>query len=225
MMWQSVWKNHRMESTVGLGIVNSFQLVFLLCSLPIAIPIILLWIFCFQVQGGLCTDGSLWSHPYISSADLLFSSNLFCTIAWGIAASFGGVFSFDFSVLTKVGVGTSFTLGGIGHDDLATNKFVEAGTVFGHGVSSLVGGAVNVTVVVALGCCCAVGGLLQLGWMGFLPPGTSLLWGWGFLELWIGSDCTLSMVLGLAWEQWLLASSLMLCWSHCSGNHFWFCAN
>ena len=76
-----------------------------------------------------------------------------------IAASLGGVFPSDFSILTKVGVGTSFTLGGIGHDALATNTFVEVGTVFGHGVLSLVGRAVNAAVVVALGCCCAVGGL------------------------------------------------------------------
>ena len=40
----------------------------------------------------------------------------------------------------KGGFETSFTLGVIGHDALATNKLVEAGIVFGHGVSSLVGG-------------------------------------------------------------------------------------
>ena len=67
-----------------------------------------------------------------------------------------------FSFLTKVGVGTSFTLGGIGHDALATNKLVEACTVFGHGVSSLVGGAVDVAAVVALGCC-AMGDCCNLG--------------------------------------------------------------
>ena len=49
-----------------------------------------------------------------------------------------------------MGVGTSSILGGIGHDALATNKLVEAGIVFGQGMSSLVGGAV--VVVVALGC-------------------------------------------------------------------------
>ena len=38
-------------------------------------------------------------------------------------------------------------------------NFVEAGTVFSHGVSSLVSGAVNVAVNVALYCCCAIGGL------------------------------------------------------------------
>ena len=81
--------------------------------------------------------GHCGPHPHISSA------NLFCTITLGVAASFGGVFSSDFSILMKVVVGTSFTLGGIGHDTLATNKFVEARTVFGHGMSSLVGGAVN----------------------------------------------------------------------------------
>ena len=93
-------------------------------------------------------------------------SGLIWTITWtitqGIAASFGGAFSSDFSILIKVGVRTSFTWG-TGHDDLATNKFVEARTVFGHGVSSLVSRAVNVAVVVALGCCCPIGRLLQLG--------------------------------------------------------------
>ena len=58
--------------------------------------------------------------------------------------------------LDKGGVGTSSILGGIGHDALATNKFVKTGIVFGHGVSSLVVGAVNVVAVVG---CCAIGGL------------------------------------------------------------------
>ena len=81
-----------------------------------------------------------------------------------------------------MGVGTSFTLGGIGHDALATNKLVEASMVFGHGLSSLVGGAVNVVADVALG-------------MGFLPPGT-FLWDWGFLEFSFGPDCIPPKVLG-----------------------------
>ena len=68
---------------------------------------------------------------------------------WGIAAIFGGVLSFVFSVLMNVVVEVS--LGGIGHDALATNKLVEAGMVFGNGVYSLVCEAV--AVVVALGCC------------------------------------------------------------------------
>ena len=92
------------------------------------------------------------------SAGLLFWF-LFSIMAWAIAACFGGVFSV-FSVLTKVGVGTPFTLGGIGHDTLATNRFVEASVVFGHGLSSLVIEAENVVAVVG---CCAIGRLVQLG--------------------------------------------------------------
>ena len=84
-------------------------------------------------------------------------------MAQGIAACFGGVFSSAFSVLTEVGVGTSFTLGGNGHDALATNNLVKAGIVFGHGVSSLVSGAVDVAMGVALGCCCATGDCCNWG--------------------------------------------------------------
>ena len=56
-------------------------------------------------------------------------------ITGGIAANLGGVLSSAFSVLMNVSVEVS--LGGIGHDALATNKLVEAGMVFDHGVSSL----------------------------------------------------------------------------------------
>ena len=111
------------------------------------------------VQMGHCGP-----HPHASSVGLLFWG-LFSIRPQGIAAYFGWVFSSAFSALTKVGVGTSFTLGRIGHDALATNKFVEAGIVFGHGVSSLVGGAVDAAVVVALGFC-TIGGLPQLGMNG-----------------------------------------------------------
>ena len=62
-------------------------------------------------------------------------------------------------------------IGGIGHDALSTNKLLEAGMVFGHGVSSLVCRAV--AVVVASGCC-AFGGLLPLGVEGLSSP-------WDFL--------------------------------------------
>ena len=48
-------------------------------------------------------------------------------------------------------MGVEVSLGGIDHDALATNKLVEAGTVFGQEVFSLVCGAV--AVVVALSCC------------------------------------------------------------------------
>ena len=56
----------------------------------------------------------------------------------------------------------------------ATNKFVEARTVFGHGVSSLVGGMAAEAVAGALGCksvgCCSIRGLSRLGINGTSPP-------------------------------------------------------
>ena len=55
--------------------------------------------------------------------------------------------------------------------------------VFGHGVCSLVQGAV--AVVVASGCC-TLQGLSSL--RGLLLLGTSLLGDWGFLELYFGPD-------------------------------------
>ena len=154
-------ESHRMESTVGLGDSSIFQLVFFPCSLPIAVPIFLR-IFCLYVQGGLCTDGAFWCPSTHFFCWFVIWGTLFCTIVWGIAASFGGVFTSVFSIWRKVGLGASFTFGGIGHDALATNKLAKAGIVFGHGVSSLVSGAVNLAVVVAMGCC-AIGGLPQLG--------------------------------------------------------------
>ena len=105
-------ESHSMKSIVGLGIVSSFQLFFLLCSLPIVIPIFFLRIFFFQVLGGLCTDGTLWSL----STCFLWQ---FAILGWFILYHCVGnscllwwVFSSDFSVWTKVGVGTSFTLWG-----------------------------------------------------------------------------------------------------------------
>ena len=67
---------------------------------------------------------------------------------------------------STVGLGDSWDfiyIGGIGHDDLATNKFVETRTVFGQGVSSLVGGMANVAGATVFGCCCSTRGLLWLG--------------------------------------------------------------
>ena len=132
------------------------------------------------VQMGQCSP-----HPHISSA--LFWGGLF-TIMWGIAAFFGRVLSSALPILMNMGVEVSF--GGIGHDALATNKLVEAGMIFGHGVSSLVYRAV--AVVVALGCC-ACG-----GWRGLLLLGTFLLGGWGFLEFYFGPDYTQLLGLWLA---------------------------
>ena len=146
-----------MESTLGLGDSSLF-----LTALPSYFPG-----YCHS-QSSSESSASVFRldsvqmgyggpHALASSPGVLFWG-LFSIRAQGIAACFGGVFSFAFSILTKVGVGTSFMLGGIGHDALATNKFFEAGTGFGHGVSSLVGEAVNVAVFVALGCC-TTGGL------------------------------------------------------------------
>ena len=72
----------------------------------------------------------------------------------GIAACLVGgllcLFSFD-----KGGCWDFTIIGGTGHDALSTNKLVEAGIVFGHGVSSLVYGAV--AVAAASGCCSSGG--------------------------------------------------------------------
>ena len=68
-----------------------------------------------------------------------------------------------------MGVGTSSIFGGIGYDALVTNILVEAGIEFGHRVSSLVIGAVDVVMVAALGCC-TIGGIAVIGgeWAFFL---------------------------------------------------------
>ena len=73
--------------------------------------------------------GQCGPHVHFSSAGLLFLS-LFKTIAQGVAATLGGTSAF--SILT-VGV----SVGGIGQFAPASNRFVEAGTVLGQGVSSL----------------------------------------------------------------------------------------
>ena len=151
---QSIWE------IIGWGVLralggSSFFLIGLPSYFFVAVPIFLC-IFCFYVLGGLCTDEALWS----------LSTFLFCWFTilgfirvQGIAACFSGVFSFAVSVLTEAGIGTSSMEGGIGHDALASNTLVEAGIVFGHGVSSSVGGAVDVAATAVLGCC-TIGGLL-----------------------------------------------------------------
>ena len=88
-----------------------------------------------------------------------------------MAATLGGIFSSAFSALT---MGMSFD--GMGHDTLASNKFVEGGLVLGHEASSVFCGAVAVTA--ALGCCSSWG-LLPLVQRGLLPPWT-FLWDRGF---------------------------------------------
>ena len=76
----------------------------------------------------------------------------------------------------KAGIGISFPFWGISND-LATNKFVEARTVLGHGESSLVSGMAHVAVAGTLGCRGvghhSIGEPLWLGIDGPSPP-------WGF---------------------------------------------
>ena len=135
---------------------------------------------------------------------LLCGAELPRTIGWGITACLGGEFSASgLSILRRAGAGILFPFGGIGHD-LATNKFVEAGTVLDHGVESLVGGMADVAVAETLGSrdvgCCSIGGLLQLGINGPLPP-----WSFCIEELgtsWIFSLGTLYIVngIGVVWQ-------------------------
>ena len=63
--------------------------------------------------------------------------------------------------------------------NLATNKLVDAGTVFGHGVLSLVVRVANVAAAVALGCYCSIGGLLYFGVNGPSPSLNFLIMGLG----------------------------------------------
>ena len=57
---------------------------------------------------------------------------------------------------------------------------MQAGLVFGHGVSSLVGGAVDVASSSSLGLLCHRGIAVTGGEWALLPPGT-FLWDWGLL--------------------------------------------
>ena len=98
------------------------------------------------MQMGQCSP-----HLHSSSTGLLHW-DLFNTSVLGIAATLGGTSAF--SILTTVGV----SVGRIGQDALASNRFVEAGMVLGHGVFSLFWRVV--TVAAASGCCSW--GLLQL---------------------------------------------------------------
>ena len=112
---------------------------------------------------------------------LLFGAGLPRTIGWGIAACFGGVSSaLGLYIFWMADAGLSFLLDGIGHD-LVINKFIEAGTVLGHGVSSLVDGMAGMAVAGALGTrgasCSSIGGLL---WMGISMP--SFPWGFCIKE-------------------------------------------
>ena len=103
------------------------------------------------------------------------------------------------------GTGMSFLLGQIGHD-LATNVFVEAGTLLGHGVASLVGGMADVAVAEASGSrdagCCSIGGLLQMGisrpsspW-GFCIEELGISWIFALGTLYIVNDIRVGLAVG-----------------------------
>ena len=99
--------------------------------------------------------GQCSSHLHSSSVGLLVWG-LFSTRACGMGANLGGVLFSACSVLIPMGA----SVGGIGQDALASNKFVEVSMVLDHRVSSLCCGAVAVNA--ASGCCLSWG-LLQLG--------------------------------------------------------------
>ena len=99
--------------------------------------------------------GQCSPHLLSSSAGLLLWG-LFSIRAWGIADNLGGIFFSASSIFITVGP----SVREIGQDALASNKFVEACMVIGHGKFSLFCGVVAVTA--ALGCCFSWG-LLQLG--------------------------------------------------------------
>ena len=145
-----------MGSTLGLSDSS-----FLLAGLPSYFfvchhPNILLYLLILCLGWIVCRWGIV--VPPTCFSCLFVILRFFRIRAWGIAVCFGGVISSVFSVLIKVGVGMSFMFGGIGHDTLETNKLVDSSKVFGHGVSSLVVGAVDVAMVAVLGCC-VIGGL------------------------------------------------------------------
>ena len=113
-----------------------------------------------------------WAVQSPATLSSAFPWDGFFTITWGMAVPLGGVFSSAFSVLVAVRA----SIGEIGQDALASNRFVEAGMVLDHGVCSLFCGAVAVTA--ALGCCPTRGLLLQ-GWRYLLLLG-AFLWDMGF---------------------------------------------
>ena len=106
---------------------------------------------------------------------LLFGAELPRTIGQGIVSCFDGAFSaLSLFSLRMGGAGSLFLIGGIGHD-LATNKFVEAGTVLGNGLAFLVCGMADMAVAEALGSrdagCSSIMGLLQMGISGLFSLG------------------------------------------------------
>ena len=137
-MRKPVWNVIHWGLSGTLGVV-----VPLLAVLSLTIPVFC--VFCHLIRSGFCAEGAVQSHLHSSAGLLLWG--LFSTRVWGMAAKLGGTFFSASSFLITVGA----PVGGISQDALTLNKFVEAGMVLGHGVSSLFCGAV--AVIAASGCC------------------------------------------------------------------------
>ena len=148
-------ESHRMGSTVGLGDSSFF-----LAGLPfyfsayhhsnLPLDLLSLCLGLIACRWGIVVP----IHMFL----LLVCNSRVCLVSWhgDSYLLWWGLF-ICFLCLGQGGCWDLITLGWIGHDALATNKFVKASIVFGHGVSSLVSGDVDVAVAVALGCCCATG--------------------------------------------------------------------
>ena len=166
--------SHKMVCTVDLGDSNLFSTG--LPSFTFLPPLLFVYLHSnllpqnplFRLRADYTQMGYCGPHPCSSSDDLMFWAELSRTIGSGIATCFGGAFStLGLSyILMKVGIGISFPFRGISQD-LATSKFVQAGTVFGDGVSCIVSGMAAEAVAGALGCkgigCCSLRGLFRLG--------------------------------------------------------------
>ena len=99
----------------------------------------------------LLTNGQ-HSPMYISLLFAYCFCGFFKTIAWGMAATLCGMSAF--SILTA-----GVSVGGICQDIRASNRFMEAGMVLAHGVSSLTWKVE--TLGIASGCCLCWGVLQQ----------------------------------------------------------------
>ena len=150
--------------------------------------------------------GHCGPHPHNSSDDLLFWADLSWAMSWGSLPVFVGhflywvsppsekrlVLGFHPNLGESACIGISSLFQGISHDDLATNKFIDARTVFGHGVSSHVSGMAAEAVAGDL-----VAKVLDFSWglMGLLH-GASASRTWGLLGFLWWVYCVLSIVLG-----------------------------
>ena len=164
-------------------------MVSLLAFLSITIPIFCTFFFFLFANGAVQSLCTFFFHRHI----VLWSGQ---TIAWGMAATLGGTSAFP--ILT-----TGVSLRRIGQSALASNRFVEAGMVLGHGVSSLT------WKVVALGTAsgfCLLGVHCSWGQKGILPLG-AFLWGKGFLQI----SLVPNYIQSLEWI-WLLISPWAYWW-------------